>query len=186
MRGVYYPCMAKRLMNLVLAAYLAAAGGLLLGRFVAWSDGLGALTAQAISAEEWSFRASSTNGVDFIEIVTCMCPSSSADGIAAAGFALLLAGPPLAVAAWRASCRRAEWSPGQLYLAFGVHAMSWTLSAVIGQSMLLAAIFAGEIWLHWLPLLVAANVATGVPALWRWRALLAESVGWRPALLALR
>lgn len=121
MHGVYYPWMAKRLMNLVLAAYLAAAGGLL-----------------------------------------------------------------LAVAAWRASRGRAGWSPGQLYLAFGVHAMSWTLSAVIGQSMLLAAIFAGEIWIHWFPLLVAANVATGVPALCRWRALVVASVGARPLLLALR
>ena len=170
----------------MLLAYLIGAASLLLARVDAWGDGLSAATSRVISSDDFAFRDAQalSGGLDLIE---CMCaPSWSALGTQFAGLAVLLAGLPLAsVALWTAR-RRLPLDPGTLYLAFGVQCMNWTLSAAVGLAMLLSALFEGALWIHWFPLLIAANVATGVPAIWHWRDRLADAVGWRPAVLALR
>jgi hypothetical protein len=174
--------MARRLANLVLLACLVAAGAWLLSQFNTFGNGLTAATGRILTADDWVMAAAGTD----VTVFACMCADVPSQGIAIAVMMVLMAGVPLAFAAWWTTRRHLALAPDRLYVAFGVQCMNWTLSSVILLVMLLGVLRGEPASLHWSQAVVLANLAFGVPALWRWHDMLVAGTGRRPALLALR
>ncbi|MGD9903513.1 MAG: hypothetical protein AB7U83_08575 [Vicinamibacterales bacterium] len=169
--------MVRRVANIVLLAYVAALGALLLARFDAWGDRLSATTARALAAPA---------PTDLWGVYCVYGPNDFGAGIGLAVVALLVAGPLLSLLAFRFYAGGGRLDPGAAYLGLGLQCMNWLLSAVGVQVLLIAAALEGGPWFQGLTVVAVANVAVGPLAIWRWRQLGLDAVGWRPALLALR